>query len=125
MKKYRTLLVIGATGTGKTTLLDAFVNCLDDVAYTDQWRWKLVDENHMAKKHGSESQTTDISYYYIDDKRAVDNPCNIKIIDTPGFGDTRGVEADEEIVKQFEYLFKNKISELHCILLVVNAGESR
>ena len=46
-KRYFTLLVMGETGSGKTTLLDAFVNYLADINYEDQWRYKLVDENHI------------------------------------------------------------------------------
>jgi len=128
VKKYYTFLVIGATGTGKTTLLDAFTNRLSDVRFTDHWRWKLVDEDHMQAKHGSASMTTDISYYYISDERPLSEgrrPCHVRIIDTPGFGDTRGVAADEGIVKQFERLFTEEVHELDCILIVVKAGETR
>lgn len=44
-RKYYTFLVIGQTGSGKTTLLDAFVNKLAGMQFTDNWRWKLVDES--------------------------------------------------------------------------------
>ena len=125
MKRYYTLLVIGATGTGKTTLLDAFANCLCDQQYTDHWRWKLVDESRMQAKHGSQSQTEEITYYHITDLRPNRSPCHVKIIDTPGFGDTSGMAADEAIIKKFEHLFKNEVQELDCVLLVVKAGESR
>lgn len=123
--KYTTFLVLGETGTGKTTLLDAFANCLEDMQFTDNWRWKMVDEDSMKDKHTSKSQTSDITYYYITDKRQTENPCNIKIIDTPGFADTEGITADEKTIKKFEELFKTEISELDYILLVVKAGETR
>ncbi len=86
--KYYTFLVIGETGTGKTTLLDAFVNYLAGMEYTDTWRWKLVDENEFVDKNSSESQTTKITCYYINDQRNKDIQINVRIIDTPGFGDT-------------------------------------
>jgi polynucleotide 5'-kinase involved in rRNA processing len=47
LRKYYTFLVIGQTGTGKTTLLDAFVNKLTGMNYIDNWRWKLVDESYI------------------------------------------------------------------------------
>ena len=49
---------------------------------------------------------------------------NIKIIDTPGFGDTKGVSKDNETVKQFEKLFKD-ISEIDYILVTVKSSETR
>ena len=38
---------MGETGSGKNTLLDAFVNYLADMNYDDPWRYKLVDENNI------------------------------------------------------------------------------
>jgi len=68
-KKYYTLLVMGETGSGKTTLLDAFVNYLAGMKYEDKWRYKLVDENHMKDKHTKDSQTTEITSYYVNYER--------------------------------------------------------
>jgi len=82
-----TFLVLGETGTGKTTLLDAFVNCLSAQGFSDTWRWKLVDES-AQKKHAGQSQTSHVTCYYVWDERDVDRKCHIRIIDTPGFGDT-------------------------------------
>ena len=127
LKKYYTFLVIGETGTGKTTLLDAFVNYLTGMEFRDNWRWKLVDENQFSKVHGSKSQTSEISYYYINDERTNTNKIgefNIKIIDTPGFGDTKGVDKDNETVKKFEKLFK-EINEIDYVLITVKSTTSR
>jgi len=60
-----TFLVLGETGSGKTTLLDAFANCLSNQRYANQWRWKVVDENHFQTKNSGESQTSDVTYYYL------------------------------------------------------------
>jgi septin family protein len=98
MTHYYTLLVIGETGSGKTTLLDAFVNKLTGMEFIDDWRWKLVNEDHLLGVDGKESQTSEITTYYINDKN---NLFNIRIIDTPGFGDTKGIKADDSTVKKF------------------------
>ena len=66
-KKYFTLLLIGETGSGKTTLLDAFVNYLNAIEFTDNWRWKLVDENNLNHLSGGESKTSEMVTYYIND----------------------------------------------------------
>ena len=122
-KKYVTFLVLGETGVGKSTLMDAFTNCLGDVHYQDTWRWKLVDEDHMKGKHTSESQTTDISIYHLADLSGRGQ--NVRIIDTPGFGDTRGVAEDARTMEKFKTLFTEEIDEVDYILLCVKAGETR
>eukprot|EP01084_Bolivina_argentea_P134651 237450_1 len=43
-KRHRTIMVIGATGTGKTTLLNSMMNYLWQVEYNDPYRFKLVYE---------------------------------------------------------------------------------
>lgn len=51
-RKYYTFLVLGQTGTGKTTLLDAFVNKIAEIQYTDNWRYQLVDESALNSPSG-------------------------------------------------------------------------
>ncbi len=46
-RKYYTFVVLGQTGTGKTTLLDAFVNKIAEIEYIDNWRYQLVDESAL------------------------------------------------------------------------------
>ena len=120
-RSYYTFLVIGETGTGKTTLLDAFVNHLTGMNFVDQWRWKLADENHMKVKRPGESQTSEIIRYVINDVR---NEFNIIIIDSPGFGDTKGYEQDDIITNQFENYFK-ELNEIDYVLLTVKSSETR
>lgn len=121
-----TFLVIGETGGGKTTLLDAFTNFLSGQKFQDSFRWKLVDENHMKDKPAGESQTSDVTYYYLWDERVTSRKCHVRIIDTPGFGDTKGVGTDEDIVKKFKALFESgEVPELDYVLWVVKSTESR
>lgn len=120
-RKYYTLLLIGETGSGKTTLLDAFVNKITRINYRDNWRWKLVDENKLSNVTSSQSQTQDITQYYLNDPT---NIFNLRIIDTPGFGDTAGVKKDDLIAKKFEQLF-GEINEIDYILVTVKASENR
>ena len=124
-KKYYTFVLVGGSGVGKTTLLDAFTNYLAGMHYDDTWRWKLVDEDHMKDKHTSESQTTDISVYYISDSTG--QSCHVKLIDTPGFLDTSGPGADNRTVQKFKTLFEEdeKVDQVDYILLCVPAGETR
>lgn len=75
---------MGETGSGKTTLIDAFVNYLDGMNYEDKWRYKLVNENHLKDIHTKDSQTKEITSYYVNYERNKGQEINIRIIDTPG-----------------------------------------
>ena len=123
-KRYYTLLVMGETGSGKTTLLDAFVNYLADMNYEDKWRYKLVDENHIRDLPPGSSQTSDITSYYVNYQREDGNEINIRIVDTPGLGDTGGVGKDNEIIKKFEEFF-HTTDEIDYILVTVKATTTR
>ena len=123
-KRYYTLLVMGETGSGKTTLLDAFVNYLANINYEDPWRYKLVDENDIADLDPSKNQTSEITSYYVNYQRDDGEEINIKIVDTPGLGDTSGVLKDNEIIKQFEDFFHSTL-ELDYILITIKANTTR
>lgn len=50
------------------------------------------------------------------------------LIDTPGFGDTRGFEHDEAMMKNLKEFFTNKdypISEISAACMVIQASQSR
>jgi len=86
------------------------------------------EPHFQQKSKGSESQTTEITYYYIEDKRELKDEsqrCHVKIIDSPGFWDTKGTDTDNKTIELFEKLFREEIAELDNILLVVKANESR
>ena len=123
-KRYYTLLVMGETGSGKTTLLDAFVNYLAGMNFDDQWRYKLVDENDIRDVPPGDSQTSEITSYYVNYQRQDGNEINIRIVDTPGLGDTGGVGKDNEIIKKFEEFF-HTTTELDYVLVTVKASTTR
>ena len=121
-KRYYTLLVIGETGSGKTTLLDAFVNYLAGMNFEDEWRYKLVNEINLK---AGESREFHILPYFVNYHRDEGREINIRIIDTPGLGDTfGGVLEDDIIIQRFESLFK-EIGELDYILVTVKAHTTR
>ena len=123
-KRYYTLLVMGETGSGKTTLLDAFVNYLAGMNFDDQWRYKLVDENDIRDVPPGDSQTSEITSYYVNYQRQDGNEINIRIVDTPGLGDKGGVGKDNEIIKKFEEFF-HTTTELDYVLVTVKASTTR
>ena len=55
---------------------------------------------YKIKKNELESNTKDITIYKIRTKGGLDFP-PLKIVDTPGFGDTDGIEEDMKHIGKF------------------------
>lgn len=123
----RVLMVVGATGAGKTTLIDGIVNYILGVTWEDNFRFKLITDE--GKKSQAESQTTWITAYTIHHMEDSRVPYTITIIDTPGFGDTKGIQRDRMIASQIKQFFSvggtNGIDQLHGVGFVAQAALAR
>ncbi|KAH3820212.1 hypothetical protein DPMN_121956 [Dreissena polymorpha] len=103
--KEKTMLLIGETGTGKSTLVDAIINYILGVNYDDNFRFTVNDEDLDRAQNQSMSQTEWITCFTIHPEEGSRLPYSLNIIDTPGFGDTRGIKRDQAIVEQIRQLF--------------------
>lgn len=124
-KPTKVLMVVGATGAGKSTLINAIVNFLLGVKWENNFRLKLIcDEVSKSQAH---SQTQNITAYTFNWYPGSPLNCNITIIDTPGFGDTRGLERDGEITALIRDFFETEsgVDELHAIGFVTQASLAR
>ena len=110
------IIVIGETGSGKSTFIDAFINYAVGVQMDDNFRFKLVVDKDERANDQTITQTSEISGYLIEDT-ILDSP--IQIWDTPGFGDT--IERDEEIKQQINELLKIE-DYYHIMCFVVRAN---
>ena len=115
------VIVMGETGSGKSTFINAFINYAVGVEMEDPFRFKLVVDEDDTADDQTVSQTSEISGYLIEDT-LLDFP--MLIWDTPGFGDTRGIERDEEIKKQINELLKLE-DVCHAVCFVVKASANR
>ena len=113
-------MVVGESGSGKTTLLNSFVNFLLGVKINDEYRYKIILER--TNKSQSNSQTSQVNIYNI---RSVGGYPPIRIIDTPGFGDTEGIDKDKETFEKIQKFFKENLKEINAICFVIKSSNNR
>ena len=123
----KVLMVVGATGAGKTTLINGMVNFILGVDWKDTFRYKLVVENKGISQ--ANSQTKEITAYTFYPMKGSAIPYTFTIIDTPGFGDTEGLKRDKFITSQIKEFFSipppNGIDHLDGIGFVTQASLAR
>ncbi|XP_034006744.1 uncharacterized protein LOC117498712 [Trematomus bernacchii] len=121
----RTIMILGATGSGKSTLINGLINYIVGVEWEDDFRFKLVDEDQSRSQ--AESQTSEVTVYNINHQEGFKIHFSLTIIDTPGFGDTRGIKRDKEITEQIRNLFSSErgVSEIDAVCFVVPASSAR
>ncbi|XDV19365.1 hypothetical protein PO909_024849, partial [Leuciscus waleckii] len=103
-KKNKVILMVGETGSGKTTMINTMINYLLGVKFEDQEFYQITEENEEDQDQ-SQSQTSEITVY---EAFVEENPTSLTIIDTPGYGDTRGDEKDREIAEYLTRLFSDE-----------------
>ncbi|XP_078029586.1 uncharacterized protein LOC144465132 [Epinephelus lanceolatus] len=124
-KPNRTIMVLGATGTGKSTLINGMINYILGVKWEDSFRFKLVDEDQS--KSQAHSQTSEVTVYKLNHQEGFKIEYSLTIVDTPGFGDTRGIERDKQITEQLRNLFTAElgVSHIDAVCFVAQAASAR
>ena len=101
----RTYLILGETGSGKSTFINMLGNYFSDGNLEDppnsltvliptqylQVSASSLDHSENNVRDGTSSQTTEAQTYQWADP-------GVAFVDTPGFADTRGVETDDKNV---------------------------
>ena len=141
------ILLLGETGVGKSTFINAFVNYLSFDTFEqaelnkpvvlipvsflmtvganfDERIVKFGEDTDKSKNedfdHPGQSVTQHCKSYvfYLNDGK------KLCIIDTPGFGDTRGVEQDDRNMQNIlEYI--NNLSHLNAVCFLLKPNSSR
>ena len=104
----KVLLVVGGTGSGKSTMINALFNYIVGVDWKDNFRLKLVEDAGMRRRGGVNqalSQTNWITAYTIHVQSFFRINFTLTIVDTPGFCDTSGIKRDREITEQMKEFF--------------------
>lgn len=125
-KSNKVVMVMGATGAGKSTLINGMVNYILGVKYNNPFRFMLVCDD---KKSQVNSVTNIITAYTFHWQEGFAIPHSLTIIDTPGFGDTSGIERDKLITTQVKDFFSikgaNGIDQIHGIGFVAKSSANR
>lgn len=131
-KESKTIMLVGATGTGKSTLVDGIVNFVLGVKWDDPFRFTVIDleqEEKDREKNQALSQTEWITCYTLNPEKGSRLKYPLNIIDTPGFGDTRGLKRDQEIVEQIRELFSEKepkgVTFIDAVCFLIKAPDAR
>ncbi|KAK1490764.1 hypothetical protein CCUS01_14359 [Colletotrichum cuscutae] len=118
-----TLVVVfaGTSGHGKSTQINAFISFLFGGEIDDEARILVVDDRGANQV---ESVTQIVNCYRIRPLNPLFYGRTILVVDTPGYGDTRGVARDAFVTAAMSEFFKT-VTHVNAIIFTCRANETR
>ena len=137
------IIILGQSGVGKSTWINSIANYMlyEDIITPKQGKGKvitaiptkftIIDESYESKiiqiGEDENEETNIIGASGTQDCRTYSFPYeeyNLELIDTPGLGDSRGIEQDQENLKKIlDYIRHQK--KLHGICILLKPNETR
>ncbi|RGP64187.1 p-loop containing nucleoside triphosphate hydrolase [Fusarium sporotrichioides] len=139
------ILILGETGVGKSTWINAFINYLshesiDDALESENFKWaipcsfqtqtvvegrfvetdiKIGSSQSEKDGSGGQSATQSTKVYTVDIGKT-----RVRLIDTPGIGDTRGVNQDNSNMNDILSVLRT-YDNLHGVLILLKPNAAR
>ena len=118
------MLLIGETGSGKTSFLNLLCNCGQIQSLGMEEGFQRLRQFNDIELENSESRkmaskTSDAKLYNVEL-----GELKVSVIDTPGFADSRGFEQDKKNVRKIIDALKAE-EYINCVCLVVNGRQAR
>lgn len=118
-KKQLTILLVGETGVGKTALLDFIGNALQGLG-PETYQQTHFPSNEAGGSKAA-SQTKEAMVYEFESLNGI----RIRVLDTPGLADTRGLVYDDEHKSSIVQAISDKIETIDGVLIVANGTIER
>lgn len=121
------MLLIGETGSGKTSFVNLLCNCGKVQALGGDFDFDKLEQfrhfNDMslenAEEHKMVSKTSGAKMYNVQLSQL-----KVGLIDTPGFGDSRGMSQDKANVEKIITTLEAE-EFINCVCLIVNGRQAR
>jgi GTPase SAR1 family protein len=118
-KQTLTILLVGETGVGKTALLDLVANLLGGLEPTTYRSTHNAANEAGGSKVGS--QTNEALLYELTSLNGI----KVRVLDTPGLADMRGMEHDEKHKASIACVIRDTIPSIDGILILANGTTER
>ncbi|KAJ7729478.1 hypothetical protein B0H16DRAFT_1775960 [Mycena metata] len=115
-----TILLVGETGTGKSSLLAFIANVLAGNS-SAKYNFSILDQQNEHGGSQKESQTKYAKLYEFTSQNGIE----VKVLDTPGLADTRGIQQDELHKKGIATEIEKQVTVVHAVLILANGTQPR
>lgn len=120
-KNNKVIMMIGDTGSGKTTLINTLVNYIYRVQWKYDCRIQLIEEDPTMIQDSH--KRSKIMVYQVSHQPKFCIPHSLTIIDTPGLPETQGVAPHRAAVQQIRELFYNsELDHIDAICFVTQSS---
>ncbi|KIJ48656.1 hypothetical protein M422DRAFT_86445, partial [Sphaerobolus stellatus SS14] len=110
----------GETGVGKSSVLEFIANVIAGNPIS-KYKFNIIDESNEAGGSGKHSQTNSAKTYILESA----NGHTVRILDTPGLADTRGIEQDEKHKRSIANEIANNITTVTGVIILANGTVPR